>query len=157
MYMKKRFLFPMMLLPFLFLGCEFMCVKEVRDTYLLIDDVETSDIRVFCESEKLEVVQVTECELITDSEKLLFLKNNNLISNDSSKIFYIPTGSPISDHTDVNIFFEVYVNESMYTGEVYMKTLNTKKNGIDKVPVKLELQNGEILLAEFTFDLDLIL
>ena len=155
--MKKRFLFPMLLLPFLFLGCEFMCVKEVRDTYLLIDDVDTSDIRVFCESEKLEVIKSTECELITDSEKLLFLKNNNLISNDSSKIFYIPTGSPISDHTDVNIFFEVYIDEELYTGELYMKTLNTKKNGIDKVPVKLESQNGEILLAEFTFDLDLFL
>lgn len=156
--MKKRIYFLMMVLVSLFFcSCEFMCVKNVYNTYLIFEDIMTSDIKVFCKSEKLEVVQVTECELITDSEKLLFLKNNNLISNDSSKIFYIPTGSPISDHTDVNIFFEVYVNEELYTGELYMKTLNTKKNGIDKVPVKLESQNGEILLAEFTFDLDLIL
>lgn len=156
--MKKRILLPMMVLVLLFFcSCEFMCVKNVYSTYLIFEDIMTSDIKVFCKSEKLEVVQVTECELITDSEKLLFLKNNNLISNDSSKIFYIPTGSPISDHTDVNIFFEVYIDEELYTGELYMKTLNTKKNGIDKVPVKLELQNGEILLAEFTFDLDLFL
>lgn len=156
--MKKRFLLPMMVLVSLFFcSCEFMCVKNVYNTYLIFEDIMTSDIKVFCKSEKLEVVQVTECELITDSEKLLFLKNNNLVSNDSSKIFYIPTGSPISDHTDVNIFFEVYIDEELYTGELYMKTLNTKKNGIDKVPVKLESQNGEILLAEFTFDLDLIL
>lgn len=156
--MKKRILLPMMVLVLLFFcSCEFMCVKNVYNTYLIFEDIMTSDIKVFCKSEKLEVVQVTECELITDSEKLLFLKNNNLVSNDSSKIFYIPTGSPISDHTDVNIFFEVYIDEELYTGELYMKTLNTKKNGIDKVPVKLELQNGEILLAEFTFDLDLIL
>lgn len=147
----------MVLVSLFFCSCEFMCVKNVYNTYLIFEDIMTSDIKVFCKSEKLEVVQVTECELITDSEKLLFLKNNNLISNDSSKIFYIPTGSPISDHTDVNIFFEVYVNEELYIGELYMKTLNTKKNGIDKVPVKLESQNGEILLAEFTFDLDLIL
>ena len=64
--MKKRFLFPMLLLPFLFLGCEFMCVKEVRDTYLLIDDVDTSDISVFCESEKLEVSKSTECIFVND-------------------------------------------------------------------------------------------
>ena len=156
--MKKRFLLPMMVLVSLFFcSCEFMCVKNVYNSYLIFEDIMTSDIKVFCKSEKLEVVQVTECELITDSEKLLFLKNNNLISNDSSKIFYIPTGSPISDHTDVNIFFEVYIDEELYIGELYMKTLNTKKNGIDKVPVKLESQNGEILLAEFTFDLDLFL
>lgn len=156
--MKKRILLPMMVLVSLFFcSCEFMCVKNVYNTYLIFEDIMTSDIKVFCKSEKLEVVQVTECELVTDSEKLLFLKNNNLVSNDSSKIFYIPTGSPISDHTDVNIFFEVYIDEELYTGELYMKTLNTKKNGIDKVPVKLESQNGEILLAEFTFDLDLFL
>ena len=156
--MKKRICFLMIVLVSLFFcSCEFMCVKNVYNTYLIFEDIMTSDIKVFCKSEKLEVVQVTECELITDSEKLLFLKNNNLISNDSSKIFYIPTGSPISDHTDVNIFFEVYIDEELYTGELYMKTLNTKKNGIDKVPVKLESQNGEILLAEFTFDLDLFL
>ena len=156
--MKKRILLPMMVLVLLFFcSCEFMCVKNVYNTYLIFEDIMTSDVKVFCKSEKLEVVQVTECELITDSEKLLFLKNNNLISNDSSKIFYIPTGSPISDHTDVNIFFEVYIDEELYTGELYMKTLNTKKNDIDKVPVKLESQNGEILLAEFTFDLDLFL
>lgn len=156
--MKKRILLPMMVLVLLFFcSCEFMCVKNVYSTYLIFEDIMTSDIKVFCKSEKLEVVQVTECELVTDSEKLLFLKNNNLVSNDSSKIFYIPTGSPISDHTDVNIFFEVYIDEELYTGELYMKTLNTKKNGIDKVPVKLESQNGEILLAEFTFDLDLFL
>lgn len=156
--MKKRIYFLMMVLVSLFFfSCEFMCVKNVYNTYLIFEDIMTSDIKVFCKSEKLEVVQVTECELVTDSEKLLFLKNNNLISNDSSKIFYIPTGSPISDHTDVNIFFEVYIDEELYTGELYMKTLNTKKNGIDKVPVKLESQNGEILLAEFTFDLDLFL
>lgn len=156
--MKKRIYFLMMVLVSLFFcSCEFMCVKNVYNTYLIFEDIMTSDIKVFCKSEKLEVVHLTECELITDSEKLLFLKNNNLISNDSSKIFYIPTGSPISDHTDVNIFFEVYIDEELYTGELYMKTLNTKKNGIDKVPVKLESQNGEILLAEFTFDLDLFL
>lgn len=145
------------LVSLFFCSCEFMCVKNVYSTYLIFEDIMSSDVKVFCKSEKLELSHLTECELITDSEKLLFLKNNNLISNDSSKIFYIPTGSPISDHTDVNIFFEVYVNEELYTGELYMKTLNTKKNGIDKVPVKLESQNGEILLAEFTFDLDLFL
>ncbi len=156
--MKKRILLPMMVLVLLFFcSCEFMCVKNVYNTYLIFEDIMTSDVKVFCKSEKLELSHLTECELITDSEKLLFLKNNNLISNDSSKIFYIPTGSPISDHTDVNIFFEVYIDEELYTGELYMKTLNTKKNGIDKVPVKLESQNGEILLAEFTFDLDLFL
>ena len=113
--MKKRIYFLMIVLVSLFFcSCEFMCVKNVYNTYLIFEDIMTSDIKVFCKSEKLGVVQVTECELITDSEKSLFLKNNNLISNDSSKIFYIPTGSPISDHTDVNIFFEVYVNEELY-------------------------------------------
>ena len=147
----------MSLVSLFFCSCEFMCVKNVYNTYLIFEDIMSSDVKVFCKSEKLELSHLTECELITDSEKLLFLKNNNLISNDSSKIFYIPAGSPISDHTDVNIFFEVYIDEELYTGELYMKTLNTKKNGIDKVPVKLESQNGEILLAEFTFDLDLFL
>ena len=110
--MKKRIYFLMIVLVSLFFcSCEFMCVKNVYSTYLIFEDIMSSDVKVFCKSEKLELSHLTECELITDSEKLLFLKNNNLISNDSSKIFYIPTGSPISDHTDVNIFFEVYVND----------------------------------------------
>ena len=151
--MKKRILLPMMVLVLLFFcSCEFMCVKNVYNTYLIFEDIMTSDIKVFCKSEKLELSHLTECELVTDSEKLLFLKNNNLISNDSSKIFYIPTGSPISDHTDVNIFFEVYIDE-----ELYMKTLNTKKNGIDSVAVILKSQNGKTLSARFSFDLDLFL
>ena len=156
--MKKRIYFLMMVLVSLFLcSCEFMCVKNVYNTYLIFEDIMTSDVKVFCKSEKLELSHLTKCELITDSEKLLFLKNNNLISNDSSKIFYIPTGSPISDHTDVNIFFEVYIDEELYTGELYMKTLNTKKNGIDSVAVILKSQNGKTLSAIFTFKLHLSL
>lgn len=156
--MKKRILLPMMVLVLLFFcSCEFMCVKNVYSTYLIFEDIMTSDIKVFCKSEKLGFSHLTECELVTNYEKITFLKNNNLINATTDNVFYIPASSSISDHTEVNIFFEVYIDEELYTGELYMKTLNTKKNGIDKVPVKLESQNGEILLAEFTFDLDLFL
>ena len=80
----------MVLVSLFFCSCEFMCVKEVRDTYLLIDDVETSDIRVFCESEKLEVIKSTECIFVSDDEHFSYLKNKNLIDdNNKYKIFYI--------------------------------------------------------------------
>lgn len=157
--MKKRFLFLMLLLPFLFLGCEFMCVKEVRDTYLLIDDVDTSDIRVFCESEKLEVIKSTECIFVSDDEHFSYLKNKNLIDdNNTYKIFYIPTGFTIDDHTNVNIFFQVDIEGENYTGELFIDTLYTKKeNDIDKFFFKLKSKDGKILSAIFIFKLHLSL
>lgn len=158
--MKKRFLFPMLLLPFLFLGCEFMCVKEVRDTYLLIDDVtNSSDISVFCESEKLEVSKSTECIFVSDDESISYLKNRNIINDDDEyKVFYIPTGFTIDDHTNVNIFFQVDIEGENYTGELFIDTLYTKKeNDIDKFFFKLKSKDGKILSAIFTFKLHLSL
>lgn len=50
-----------------------MCVKEVRDTYLLIDDVpNSSDISIFCESEKLEVSKSTECIFVNDDKSISY-------------------------------------------------------------------------------------
>ena len=139
--MKKRIYFLMIVLVSLFFcSCEFMCVKEVRDTYLLIDDVDTSDIRVFCESEKLEVIKSTECIFVSDDEHFSYLKNKNLIDdNNTYKIFYIPTGFTIDDHTNVNIFFQVDIEGENYTGELFIDTLYTKKeNDIDKFFFKLK-------------------
>lgn len=72
--MKKRICFLMIVLVSLFFfSCEFMYVKEVRDTYLLIDDVpNSSDISVFCESEKLEVSKSTECIFVNDDESISY-------------------------------------------------------------------------------------
>lgn len=91
--MKKRICFLMIVLVSLFFcSCEFMCVKEVRDSYLLIDD------------------------------------------DDEYKFFYIPTGYTIDDHTNVNIFFQIDIEGDSYTGEIFIDTLNTKKEDeIDKV------------------------
>lgn len=158
--MKKRIYFLMMVLVSLFFcSCEFMCVKEVRDTYLLIDDVDTSDIRVFCESEKLEVIKSTECIFVSDDEHFSYLKNKNLIDdNNTYKIFYIPTGFTIDDHTNVNIFFQVDIEGENYTGELFIDTLYTKKeNDIDKFFFKLKSKDGKILSAIFTFKLHLSL
>lgn len=158
--MKKRIYFLMIVLVSLFFcSCEFMCVKEVRDTYLLIDDVDTSDIRVFCESEKLEVIKSTECIFVSDDEHFSYLKNKNLIDdNNTYKIFYIPTGFTIDDHTNVNIFFQVDIEGENYTGELFIDTLYTKKeNDIDKFFFKLKSKDGKILSAIFTFKLHLSL
>ena len=158
--MKKRIYFLMMVLVSLFFcSCEFMCVKEVRDTYLLIDDVETSDIKVFCKSEKLEVIKSTECIFVSDDEHFSYLKNKNLIDdNNTYKIFYIPTGFTIDDHTNVNIFFQVDIEGENYTGELFIDTLYTKKeNDIDKFFFKLKSKDGKILSAIFTFKLHLSL
>lgn len=158
--MQKRIYFLMIVLVSLFFcSCEFMCVKEVRDTYLLIDDVDTSDIRVFCESEKLEVIKSTECIFVSDDEHFSYLKNKNLIDdNNTYKIFYIPTGFTIDDHTNVNIFFQVDIEGENYTGELFIDTLYTKKeNDIDKFFFKLKSKDGKILSAIFTFKLHLSL
>lgn len=159
--MKKRIYFLMMVLVLLFFcSCEFMCVKEVRDTYLLIDDVpNSSDTSVFCESEKLEVSKSTECIFVNDDESISYLKNRNIINDDDEyKVFYIPTGFTIDDHTNVNIFFQVDIEGENYIGELFIDTLYTKKeNDIDKFFFKLKSKDGKILSAIFTFKLHLSL
>jgi hypothetical protein len=87
------------------------------------------------------------------------LKNKNLIDdNNTYKIFYIPTGFTIDDHTNVNIFFQVDIEGENYTGELFIDTLYTKKeNDIDKFFFKLKSKDGKILSAIFTFKLHLSL
>lgn len=62
-------------------------------------------------------------------------KNRNIINDDDEyKVFYIPTGYTIDDHTNVNIFFQIDIGGDSYTGEIFIDTLNTKKEDeIDKV------------------------
>ena len=66
--MKKRFLFLALLLPFIFTGCDDINfgVQRVDNVCLILEGVDSLDITVTCESEKLNIYENTECKDITD-------------------------------------------------------------------------------------------
>ncbi len=80
--MKKRFLFLALLLPFIFTGCDDINfgVQWVDDSYFILEDVDSLDITVTCESEKLNIYENTECTNITDERMLNYVREYGIIS-----------------------------------------------------------------------------
>ena len=155
--MKKRFLFVALLLPFIFTGCDDINfgVQWVDDSYLILEDVDSLDITVTCESEKLNIYENTECTNITDERMLNYVREYGIISgNKSYKIFDVHSIDYIHDHKNVTIFFKVTINNEIYTAEVTIPTLNTHSvNNIDSKSFDLKTDNGKKISAVFTFDL----
>lgn len=157
--MKKRFLFLALLLPFIFTGCDDINfgVQWVDDSYLILEDVDSLDITVTCESEKLNIYENTECKEITDEGTYDSFKEYGFINdNNPYKVFYITSGEQIHDHKNVTIFFKVTMNNEIYTAEVTIPTLNTHSgNYIDDKRFKLKTDSGKVLSAIFTFTLNM--
>ena len=155
--MKKRFLFLALLLPFIFTGCDDINfgVQRVDNVYLILEDVDSLDITVTCESEKLNIYENTECKEITDEGTYDSFKEYGFINdNNPYKVFYITSGEQIHDHKNVTIFFKVTINNEIYTAEVTIPTLNTHSvNNIDSKSFDLKTDNGKKISAVFTFDL----
>ncbi len=155
--MKKRFLLLALLLPFIFTGCDDINfgVQWVDDSYLILEDVDSLDITVTCESEKLNIYENTECKEITDEGTYDSFKEYGFINdNNPYKLFYITSGEQIHDHKNVTIFFKVTINNEIYTAEVTIPTLNTHSvNNIDSKSFDLKTDNGKKISAVFTFDL----
>ena len=156
--MKKSYLFAMLLLfPFLFLGCEFMCTKNIFTTYLVLNNLEDSDVKVYCKSEKLEISDFTECMHVIDKQKLQYLEKNNIINRNICSVFYVPADNRIDDHTNITLSFVVDIDGKIYNGEVYLNKLKTNDNKLEQIPFELFSENGSRLSAIFTYELQLIL
>ena len=155
--MKKRFLFLALLLPFIFTGCDDINfgVQWVDDSYLILEDVDSLDITVNCESEKLNIYENTECTNITAEGMLNYVRGYGIISgNKSYKIFDVHSIDYIHDHKNVTIFFTVNVDGEIYKGKLNIPTLKSNSgNRIDWVRFDLKTDNGKKISAVFTFDL----
>lgn len=155
--MKKRFLFLALLLLFIFTGCDDINfgVQRVDNVCLILEGVDSLDITVTCESEKLNIYENTECKDITDEGTHDSFKEYEFINdNNPYKLFYITSGEQIHDHKNVTIFFKVTINNEIYTAEVTIPTLNTHSvNNIDSKSFDLKTDNGKKISAVFTFDL----
>lgn len=157
--MKKRFLFLALLLPFIFTGCDDINfgVQWVDDSYLILEDVDSLDITVTCESEKLNIYENTKCTNITDERMLNYVREYRIISgNKSYKIFDVHSIDYIHDHKNVTIFFTVNVDGEIYKRKLNIPTLKSNSgNRIDCVRFKLNTDSGKVLSAIFTFTLNM--
>ena len=157
--MKKRFLFLALLLPFIFTGCDDINfgVQWVDDSYLILEDVDSLDITVTCESEKLNIYENTQCTDITDERMLNYVREYGIISgNKSYKIFDVHSIDYIHDHKNVTIFFKVNVAGEIYKRKLNIPTLKSNSgNRIDCVRFELNTDSGKVLSAIFTFTLNM--
>ncbi len=157
--MKKRFLFLALLLPFIFTGCDDINfgVQWVDDSYFILEDVDSLDITVTCESEKLNIYENTECTNITDERMLNYVREYGIISgNKSYKIFDVHSIDYIHDHKNVTIFFKVNVDGEIYKGKLNISTLKSNSGKrIDWETFKLNTDSGKVLSAIFTYTLNM--
>ena len=157
--MKKVFLFLALLLPFIFTGCDDINfgVQWVDDSYLILEDVDSLDITVTCESEKLNIYENTKCTNITDERMLNYVREYGIISgNKSYKIFDVHSIDYIHDHKNVTIFFTVNVDGEIYKRKLNIRTLKSNSgNRIDCVRFELNTDSGKVLSAIFTFTLNM--
>ena len=133
-----------------------MCIKNIFTTYLVLNNLEDSDVKVYCKSEKLEISDFTECMHVIDKEKLQYLEKNNIINRNICSVFYVPADNRIDDHTKITLFFEVDIDGEIYKGKLFFNRLNSN-NKIEQIPFELFSENGSRLSAIFTYEIQLIL
>ena len=147
------------MLPFIFTGCDDINfgVQWVDDSYLILEDVDSLDITVTCESEKLNIYENTKCTNITDERMLNYVREYGIISgNKSYKIFDVHSIDYIHDHKNVTIFFTVNVDGEIYKRKLNIPTLKSNSgNRIDWERFELKTDSGKVLSAIFTFTLNM--
>ena len=153
--MKKRFLFPMLLLASLFLcSCDGnFGVQEIFGTYLIIKNPNNSKIMVQCKSEKLKIPSLSTCSEVTDEEIFQWVKDEKLVNNDESfNVFRIPIGGSVfNDTKNIRIYFQAEVENQMYIAELNINELQANMPYLTKESVLLENSNGDILDSVFTY------
>ena len=151
--MKKKYLLLVLLIPLILSSCDFMCIKRLFYTYLLIDELPDSNINVSCKCEKLNIVELTKCEEISSDEMINEIKRFNLNNSEFFRVFYIPHDLIIDDYKRISILFNVDVDGELYTGELYINNLGANKSSdTEKISFDLKSDNGKSISAVFTFE-----
>ena len=83
----------------------------------------------------------------------VFVKDEKLVNNDESfNVFRIPIGGSVfNDTRNVNIYFQVEVENEIYTEELNINELQANMPCLTKESVLLENSNGDILDSVFTY------
>ena len=154
--MKKSYLFAMLLLfPFLFLGCDGnFGIMSLENTFLVIDNPNDSNIKLYCKSEKIGIASLENCEEILDEPWLSWAIENQLpYDNDHFKLFSIPSDLQIYDRNNVTVFFKAEIDEQEYTAELYIKSLREDGSRVSLFtePVILKNKSGDSVSSIFTY------
>ena len=154
--MKRNYLICVLIvvvsLPFFFCGCDDLGLKEIYNTLLVIYVDKNADVKLFCESEKLGIHTLRECEKVTDEDILDWARNNELISDENFNIFDIPSYMQIDSSKNVSIYLEAYVDGEKYTGGLHIGALQTNGYKLNKENVVLKSENGKKLISIFTYN-----
>ena len=155
--MKKRnylifVLFIAVSLPFSLCGCDDLGLKEIYNTLLVIYVDKNADVKLFCESEKLGIHTLRECDKVTREGILSLAKEENLISDDENfKLFHIPPGGQIDSGKNISIYLEAYVDGEKYTGGLHLGVLQTNGYKLNKENVVLKSEDGKKLVSIFAY------
>lgn len=154
--MRKIYLLIILLLSVLFLGCDLdgnFGIKNLYSTRLLISELGDSEVKLYCESEKLGISSLSECDDITNDERILdWLQSNNLDgTNGNFKVFYIPSISEIEDRNNINIYLECLVNNEKYKGNLYIKSLQESSSSSFKESIVLKTEDEKTLMSTFVY------
>ena len=149
--MKKRFFLIVLLVAVWVCGCDNFGVKIIRDTYLVLNNINETDVSLICKSKKLEIAENTKCDLEISENTICWLREINLIDeNENFKVFYIPATDLVDDCKHVNISFELSVGEELYMAELRIELLNHSPY-INKEPIVLKKSDGKTINGVFTY------
>ena len=154
--MKKVYLIFVLTVGFLFTNCDLdgnFGVKVLYSTHLVIDDIEFSEVRLYCKSEKIGISSLIECDDRTnDEESLGLIQRNKIVDNyETFKLFYIPSIPDIDDRNNINIHFEAEVENEEYVGDLFISKLQESSYSLFTEPVCLKTQEGKRLKAKFVY------
>ncbi len=154
--MKKKCLFILLLMSLLFTSCDLdgnFGIKTLYCTYLAVNDIQNSEVTLFCKSEKIGISSLCECTEITDNETINDLKKEILINDNSDfKLFRIPSISDINDRNNISISFEAKVDSEIYRGNLYIKRLKENSSGyLFKESVILKTEDGKEISSVFAY------
>ena len=154
--MKKKCLFILLLMS-LFTSCDLdgnFGIKDLGNTFLIINNTNDSQIKLYCKSEKIGIPIFEECEDLSDNEEWVsWAKNKELINdNDCFAVFDIPSVQQIDDRNKIRVYFKAEVDDVTYTGDLYIRRLQENSSlFLFREPVILKTQAEETLYAVFTY------
>ncbi len=152
--MKKINLLISLFLTFLCVGCDGnFGVLSLDSTYLIINNVGNTDVELFCESEKIWISTLKKCdEIISEKTRKWISEKANIENTNDIKIFDIPSFRHINDRNNIDIYFEVIVNNEKYKGSLYIKSLQ-EDSGVTlfSEDVVLKSASGKELSAIFYY------
>ena len=154
--MKKKYLLLVLLIPFMFLGCDIdgnFGVKVLNNTFLVINVPEQSEVKLLCQSEKLEITILKNCEKITDDDWLAWAREKIPDNSENFQLFYVPAVNQIKDRNKIRVFFELEVDNEIYKAELYISRLQEDGDNVIVFtdPVVFNSKNGDSLSAIFTY------